>query len=137
MIRKDSDALECDLAQSYHIYDMRAFPLRRIALFASGLGEDSRIMKKLSGQAQPLGVLLQAVTLDALNMYLWAQSDGRSAKPKSVFDILTGQSEDTGDAIRFADPSDFESAMAGFRKEGENGRRKNAGESVCPDDSNN
>lgn len=120
MIKEDSDALECDLAQTYRIYDMRAFPLHRIALFASGLGEDSRIMKKLNGQMQPLSVLLQAAILDALNMYMWAQSDGRSEKPKSVFNALSGQTK--GDnSIAFANPEDFENAMAALREEGENG----------------
>lgn len=118
MIQTDSDALECDLAETYQIYDMRAWPLHRIALFASGLGEDSRIRRKLSGQSYPLSTLIQAGILDALNMNLWAQSGGTAQKPVSVFAHLTEERTKTPEgASVFTDPQAFEQALLKLKKE--------------------
>ena len=44
MIRKDEDALICDFAETYHIYDYRSLPLRLVATLAAGLGDTSRII---------------------------------------------------------------------------------------------
>lgn len=44
MIRQDEDALICDFAETYHIYDYRSLPLRLVATLAAGLGDTSRII---------------------------------------------------------------------------------------------
>ncbi len=46
MIRNDEDALICDFAETYHIYDYRSLPLRLVATLAAGLGDTSRIITK-------------------------------------------------------------------------------------------
>ena len=39
MLNTDSDALECDLAETYHIYNYKELPLKKVALFSVGLRE--------------------------------------------------------------------------------------------------
>ena len=43
MIRDDENALICDFAETYHIYDYRSLPLRLVATLAAGLRDTSRI----------------------------------------------------------------------------------------------
>lgn len=126
MLKTDGDALECDLAQTYQIYDMRTFPLRRVAVFACGLGEESRIKRAMSGQRYPLSILIQAASLDALNSLIWANCKEGTPRPKSVFAQLTGSENEPDRADRdgacgFTDPEEFEKALISFRKEAENG----------------
>ena len=42
-MRVDKEALECDLAETYGIYDINTLPISKIAIFAKGLREKSRI----------------------------------------------------------------------------------------------
>jgi len=46
MIKLDENALICDFAETYHIYDYRQLPPTRVAVFACGLRDDSRIKMK-------------------------------------------------------------------------------------------
>lgn len=43
MIQTDEDALICDLAETYQIYDYRQLPAYQVAVFSYGLRDDSRI----------------------------------------------------------------------------------------------
>ena len=45
MIALDEDALTCDLAETYGIYEFRLLPPAKIAVLACGLSEDSRIKR--------------------------------------------------------------------------------------------
>ena len=49
MISLDESALICDFAETYHILDYRALPLKLAAVLACGLRDDSRIKMKLAG----------------------------------------------------------------------------------------
>jgi hypothetical protein len=49
MLSTDRDALICDMAETYHVYDMRALPTKTVATLACGLREDSRIKLKMAG----------------------------------------------------------------------------------------
>lgn len=50
MILTDEDALICDLAETYHVLDYRALPLKTAAALASGLRADARIFEVLKKQ---------------------------------------------------------------------------------------
>lgn len=52
MIAKDEDALICDLAETYRIFDYRSLPLKTVATFSVGLRENSRIKMSLGGGRQ-------------------------------------------------------------------------------------
>lgn len=78
MINLDEDALICDLAETYGIYDYRQLPAQQVAVFAFGLKEDSRIKMALSNQKVPFETLLMASTLDRLSTLVWFKTkDGQ------------------------------------------------------------
>jgi hypothetical protein len=112
MIKTDKDALECDLAETYHIYNMKELPASRVALFATGLRANSRIMLKLNNSSYPTEALLLAACLDRLSLLLWSKTkDAEHGKnrPASVYDVMTGQSKEK-EILTFASGEEFERA---------------------------
>lgn len=114
MINLDEDALMCDLAETYQIYDYRQLPATRVAVFAYGLRDDSRIKMRLSGQTVPLDRLLLASISDSLKTLVWYQSeDGQKGvnRPTSITNLLLGKKEDKDDDIvAYETGKDFEMA---------------------------
>lgn len=114
MIQKDSDSLECDLAETYHIYDMRSLSASRVALFACGLGEDSRIKKRLSESRIGQTDMLLAGILDGITTLVWMLSKKGTPHPGSVLDRLSHpekyQAEESKPVQAFDSPEDFEKA---------------------------
>ena len=109
MIKQDEDALICDLAETYRIYDYRQLPLLQVAVFAYGLRDDSRIKKIISNQVVSLDTLLFASMVDRLSLSLWLQTkDGQKGtnRPNSIVDHLT-KKEDK-DYLVFKSGEDFE-----------------------------
>lgn len=110
MIAKDQNALMCDLAETYHIYDYKSLPLTRVAIFAVGLRNDSRIKMKISGTKYPTDTLLLAAIVDRISLLAWMNSkDGANGvnRPKSVLNELLGKEEEK-DIEAFNSPADFE-----------------------------
>lgn len=68
MIGFDENALICDFAEVYNIYDYRSLPVRLAATLAAGLREDSRIRMKLRGEKINYRESLLAMTYDILLM---------------------------------------------------------------------
>lgn len=105
MMSTDEDALICDFAEYYHVYDYRQLPPSYAATLAAGLRDESRIRTILNGLPVPLPTYLQMAQVDALNLVAWLNSsDGAAGKnrPKS---ILRGFSDD---AVKgFASGEDF------------------------------
>jgi len=114
MAAVDEDALRCDFAQVYHVLDYRRLPLRTAAVFAQGLPEDSRIMRRLSGARIGVDTALLARIADAAALLVWMNSkDGQSGanRPRSVLDMLLGA--DAQDKPRgFESPAAFGAAWA-------------------------
>ncbi len=93
MMRKNRDALECDLAETYNIYDMRALPARRVALFAVGLRDNSRIKMLLADTKFTFSEILLINIYDALNLELWTKTKDATKgknKPESLYKKLMG-----------------------------------------------
>lgn len=111
MISKDEDALICDLAETYQIYDYKQLPASKVAVFASGLRDDSRIKMKLINQTVSLENLLLAGISDSLNELMWSKTkDGQKGinKPDSMVAILTNKKQDKkDDVIVFDSGEDF------------------------------
>lgn len=87
MIAMDENALICDLAETYQIYDYKRVPGRLLGILAAGLGENTRIGKKINGVKGTVTEVLLAQILDGVRFLCWAQTeDGRKGKhrPKSV-----------------------------------------------------
>ena len=110
MIQTDKDALICDLAETYHIYDYKKLPPTQVAIFAIGLKDDSRIKMKMSGQLVPMETLLLVGILDRLSILLWRQTkDGQKGRnmPTMVLDTLTVRKNKDSDVIVFNSGEDF------------------------------
>lgn len=115
MIAEDEDALICDFAETYHIHDYKAIPISLAATLSSGLGEKSRIKKKISKNDSDASTLLLASVADGVRLIAWMLSeDGKNGvnRPKSIYGAITGMNEEKNndDAIVFQSPEDFEQA---------------------------
>lgn len=114
MISTDEDALVCDLAETYQIYDYKQLPLNQVAVLAYGLRDDSRIKQIMSNQIVPLETTLLASIVDRLSLSLWLQTkDGQKGvnRPKSIVDQLTKQDKEERDEreyLVFESGEDFE-----------------------------
>lgn len=112
MINLDEDALICDLAETYRIYDYRQLPPLQVAVFACGLRDNSRIKMKASGQSVPLETLLLAMITDKLSTLVWFQTeDGQNNinRPTMITNLLTGnQTESEQDVITFDSGKEFD-----------------------------
>ena len=97
MIAADEDALVCDFAETYHIYDYKALPVSYAAALACGLGPDSRIKMAISGAKIPTSMAIQAAIMDRLSLLLWIQTEngakGRN-RPKSLLNELTSEKQE-------------------------------------------
>ena len=121
MISADETALICDFAETYHIYDYRARPVRQAAALAAGLGEGSRIWKKLNGFEFSLSTILMAEAVDALNMLVWFQTEDASKgknRPESVLRVLTGDDIEDGETDGFKTGDDFDKWRKEMRENG-------------------
>ena len=111
MISTDEDALICDLAETYQIYDYRQLPPQRVAVFALGLRDDSRIKMKISGQVVPIERLLLAGISDRLSALVWFQTeDGQKGKnrPTMLADVMTNNNaKSEKEVITFDSGEDF------------------------------
>lgn len=89
MVQADEDALICDFAETYHLYDYKRLPLRTAASLAVGLRNDSRIKMHLSGSKVAPDLLLLAAIADRLGLLIWSQTKRRHGRPKSILEALT------------------------------------------------
>ena len=112
MIVKDEEALICDFAETYHIYDYRSLPAGYAATLAVGLRENSRIKQAMSGSSLTLDNLLMAQAVDLLALNFWAKTKAAEkgrGRPKSVLQALQ-RAERREDIRSYASGSDFEAA---------------------------
>lgn len=114
MISTDEDALECDLAETYHIYDYRELPPMRVALFAMGLSNDSRIKRAMSGMQVSLNTYLLAGITDYLSWIVWSKTkDAQKGtnRPQSIVDLINGKDkteEEIKEYIQFNSMEEFQ-----------------------------
>ena len=138
MIRTDENALICDFAETYHILDYRALPMRTAAALASGLSEDSRIMRKITGRRIDTKTLLLAGILDRLTTLVWFKTEdglkGRN-RPESVLASISkgSEPEKKDDFVVFESPEAFRAMWAQLTNQGTEEDADGSGESVCPD----
>ena len=112
MFNLDKDALLCDLAETYHIYDYRSLPCKMVATFSCGLRENSRIKMKIAGIVPIPEQVLMAAIADGARLTAWLQSkDGMTGenRPKSLLGMLIGEeSEDEKNIRIFESGEDFD-----------------------------
>ena len=115
MLSADREALLCDLAETYGVFDLYALPVPTLAVLAAGLREDSRIKTRLSGVSVPRKDLLIAAAVDRLSLLVWGMSEDAKRgtnRPKSLVAALMGETEGSSDVMTFESPDDFEAAWA-------------------------
>lgn len=111
MIRLDEDALICDLAETYHIYDYRSLPLKTAATLSAGLRDDSRI--KLRAVESPVSqdTLLLATIADRVELLRHSLAKDPGKGFVSLVDKILGAKQDKR-VVGFETAEEFEKARA-------------------------
>ena len=111
MIALDEDALICDMAETYHIYDIYSLPVEYVATLAIGLRDSSRIKRKALGLEVELDTLLLAHICDNTAINAWMKTEdaqhGRN-RPKSVVEALTIKLDQSKQVQTFETSDDFD-----------------------------
>lgn len=116
MLKTDKDALICDLAETYGIYDMGLLPVKTVAALAFGLGDGSRSKLALRGERYPLETILLAVIADGVNYIRWSKTQAAADNPNNppdrfLNDMLGVPQPGDSDRCRtFKTAADFEAA---------------------------
>lgn len=119
MIRLNEDALICDFAETYHIYNYRALPVQLAATLAAGLGDNSRIMRLLNNQPEKSEIILLSGILDSLHAIIYGLSDGSSDRPQSIVSMLfNGEEKPAKNCMSFDSAEEFEAYRDKIVKEG-------------------
>lgn len=112
MLAEDEDAVICDFAETYHLFNLQALPLRLVATLAEGLPNDSRIKRKLAGAQVGIDTLINAIIADRVGLLLWANTEAGQKnrdRPKSIVELLN-QVNSTSDVTGYNTIDDFEAA---------------------------
>lgn len=115
MVRLDEDALICDLAETYQIFDYRSLPVQLVATLSAGLRDDSRIKLKMAGSPVSLDTLILAAIADNLSMLRAGFGKDKQSKPFLFTDAIHGETKPKVKGFRTA--SDFEAALKRIRGE--------------------
>ena len=113
------DELICDLAETYHIYDMRALPVRTLAVLACGLGASSRTWAKLCGYKAKWSDIVMAIIADRLAILQWFQTeDGHKGvnRPQLIAPALLGQSDQSNTSNEYLTFDSGEDFMAAWNR---------------------
>lgn len=114
MIAIDRDALICDLAETYGVFDMGALPVPILATLACGLRDTARIKMKISGIRHTPIEMLVAAAVDRLAILMWQNTkDGTTGqnRPKSILEIMLNEPEEK-EIQGFDTAEDFEAEWA-------------------------
>ena len=120
MLDLDEEALICDLAETYGIFDMESLPVQTVATLSIGLRGDSRI--KLAAAGRKLGTTdaLLATVADYLAMIFWTKTkDGQNGRnrPKSIREALENGNKKDNEIVGFESVEEFEQAREALLEE--------------------
>lgn len=110
MIYLDEDALICDFAEIYHIYDYAALPPHTAGVLACGLRQNSRIKMKMANQEVDVETMINATIADRLAILVWQNTkDGHEGvnPPQSILQTMLNKKPES-DFMVFDTGSDFE-----------------------------
>ena len=103
----------CDLAEVYRIYDYKGVPGRLLGTLVAGLGVDSRVYQKLSGQKVPTSTLMQALIVDELRRIIYViNADKNAEQPDPMAPKLLEETEPKRETQVFSTPEAFLKARA-------------------------
>ena len=120
MLDLDEEALICDLAETYGIFDYESLPVQTVAALSIGLRGDSRI--KLAAAGRKLGTTdaLLATVADYLAMIFWTKTkDGQKGRnrPKSIREALENGNKKDNEIVGFESVEEFEQAREALLEE--------------------
>ena len=120
MLDLDEEALICDLAETYGIFNMESLPVQTVATLSIGLRGDSRI--KLAAAGRKLGTTdaLLATVADYLAMIFWTKTkDGQKGRnrPKSIREALENGNKKDNEIVGFESVEEFEQAREALLEE--------------------
>ncbi len=108
MLARSEDALICDFAETYHVFDWRTLPIRTAATLACGLRDDSRTKMLISGTRYKADTMLLAGIADRLSILAWqGTKDGQKGrnKPRMLIDEMTKQRQ--RNYISYSTPDEY------------------------------
>lgn len=102
------EELICDLAETYHIYNMYDFTPEYIGILVNGLDADSRVNRKIGEQKIKSETYLLAGIFDNVNYLLYGMSDPkkRGNPPDSILKRLLSDEPREKEKV-FVTPDDF------------------------------
>ena len=115
MIKLDEDALICDLAETYHIYDYRSLPVKLVATLSAGLRDNSRIKLKAAGSPVDLDTVILASIADNLSLLRLGFSKDNKVKPYLFTEAIQGEAKPKVKGFKTA--AEFEAALKRIRGE--------------------
>ena len=111
MLAEGRDELICDMAETYHVLNMKAHPPFLIATLAAGLRPDARIVMKLTGRKLPDEDGIITLIYDRLNWLCWTwtiAAEHKKNMPESLYEARTGTLKTKQKASGFSTPEEFE-----------------------------
>lgn len=110
MLGTDRDAVVCDLAETYHLFDLYAVSLETLATLCAGLRDDSRIKMKMMDMRRIAPSFSLVHISDTLTMltHSLAAKEG-TPMPELYSDIMTGKQK-TKQSKGFYSIEEFEEA---------------------------
>ena len=116
MIELNEDALICDLAETYHIYDYRSLPVKLVATLSAGLRDSSRIKLLAAESPVSMETIILASIADNLNLLRLGFSKDSKRKPFLFTDAIAGDAKNK-QVVGFRTASEFEAALARIKGE--------------------
>lgn len=123
MLEADEDALICDLAETYGIFDYGSLPVQTVATLSIGLRGDSRIKMKMADSNLSRSDLFLAIIADYLATLVWFKTkDGQHGRnrPQSLRELFSGAKKQT-EIETFDTSEEFEKARQMILKGVDNG----------------
>lgn len=126
MLNFDEDALICDMAETYGVFNLFELPPQLAATLAVGLREDSRIKVKMSGMKMDFNKYILAALFDKVNWLCWTKTkDAQHGThvPESILDLLlqTDKPNAPDEFMVFDSPEAFEKARQDLLGETQDG----------------
>lgn len=112
MLATDQDAFVCDMAETYHIFDYKALPVEMLAVLASGLRDNSRIVMKMEGVKYIAPEMVLPKIADVLTILLYGLAGRKDDLPVMMTDIMLGKAQAEKQTAGFKSGEDFEKAWA-------------------------
>lgn len=112
MLRIDKNSLICDLAETYQIHNYEEIAPTKVAIFAIGLRDNSRIKMKMTGQKMDFRSIIQAKILDGIQLLLWTKTKDSEKGINRPVSVIQHLFESKKNVSGFKSGKDFEKARA-------------------------